>query len=60
MGFAIWLRDLYVYHLGGNTQKRNDIKAEKEFKVKSLWSDFFFLSDNKQGHFSWLKGPERV
>lgn len=60
VGFAIWLRDLYVYHLGGNTQKRNDIKAEKEFKVKSLWSDFFFLSDNKQGHFSWLKGPERV
>lgn len=43
VGLAIWLRDLYVYHLGGKgTQKRNDIKAEKEFKVKSLWSDFFF------------------
>lgn len=21
---------------------------------------WYFLSSNKQGHFSWLKGPERV
>lgn len=37
---------------------KNDIEAEKEFKVKSLWSDFF-LSNNKQGHFSMAKEPRK-
>ena len=32
VGLAIWLRDLYVYHVSGKgTQKRSDIKAEKKF-----------------------------
>lgn len=36
------------------------LRQRKNLNLKVYGLIFFFLSNNKQGHFSWLKGPERV
>ena len=43
VGLAIWLRDLYVYHLGGKALKREmTLRLRKNLKLKVYGPIFFF------------------
>ena len=53
--------EIYMFITLAETLKREmTLRLRKNLKLKVYGLIFFFLSDNKQGHFSWLKGPERV